>query len=172
METPWLDGILARAMNLVDEWLKQKPDLVIFPNDFLLFQAIGCADVMRMLEGFKKAGIEDDLARSKVHSHLQERLAYAGLYVFFYHFTFFLDQAASHWPIDDDPLALPTNFGLIEEHITEKELRKTMDFGKSFPKIIGPEATEHLLQAVLAFDRWVREEYKSTLKKYEKEKKK
>jgi hypothetical protein len=172
VETPWLDGVLERAMELVDKWIEQKPELEFFPEGLLLLKAIECVDVNRMLEGFKKAGLDDQLAREKVHSHLHEHLIYNGLFGFFSMFSLFIDHPVDKWPIEDDPLAPPSTTGLTEKPLLEEKLKEGWEFGNEIPEVIGPEATEHLLQATLAFDRWIREIYKSRLEEQEKETKK
>ncbi len=160
VKTPWLDGVLERAMELVDKWIEQKPELESFPEAILLLKAIECVDMMRMLEGFKKAGLDDELALEKVHSHLHEHLIYNGLFGFLSMFSFFADHPVDKWPIEDDPLVPPSATGLTEKPPLEQELKEGWEFKNEIPEMIGPEATGHLLQAILAFDRWIREIYK------------
>jgi len=166
VKTPWLDGVLERAMLLFDEWVEQKPELVRVPESILLLQAIVAVDVKRMLDGFKKGGIEEGLARAKVHSHLNERLMNLGIAAFFAQFSFSLDQASNHWPVKGDPLAPPTEFG-FGEPLSEDDLKKSSEFG-GMMDMIGEDATEHLLKAYLVFDHWFRKLYKEYYKDEEK----
>ncbi|MDD1776702.1 MAG: hypothetical protein LUQ65_00930 [Candidatus Helarchaeota archaeon] len=165
VDTPRLDGVLERAWTLVDRWIEQKPELESFPGPLLLFKAIECIDVQRMLDGFKKAGIDDQLARAKVHSHLHEDLMYYGLFKCISMFSFSITHPVDDWAIVGDPLAPPSATGLTEKPPVESELKDGWDFAHEVPDMIGPEATEHLLQATLAFDRWIREIYKSRSEK-------
>ena len=171
VETPLLDGVLERAQGLMDKWLQQKPDLEAIPEYVLFSQSIENADVMRMLDAFKEAKIEEEEAFHYVHSHLPEELMWAGLLSFLSANTWFVEQNA------DDLTAPPANIGLTEDSVeenesykkrmTEEEIRKSADFGKDLPEIVGPEATEHLIQAALAYDRWVRDQIKAALEEME-----
>jgi hypothetical protein len=180
VKTPLLDGVLERAQKLIDKWLQQKPELEAIPEYILMFRAIEVADMMRMLDAFRKAKIEENEALGYVHSHLPDELMWMGLLSFLGANTWFIEQNSA------DLTAFPSNIGLTEvpseqddsckKRLTEEEIRQSAEFGKDLPESVGPEATEHLIHAVLAYDQWVREqinialeEEKANFEKNEKE---
>nr|MDO8079385.1 hypothetical protein [Candidatus Freyarchaeota archaeon] len=170
--TPWLDGVFERALELGSKWLKKNPKLETIPSDALFLQALESADTLRSVEAFKAAGFDTDTALHYAHSHLPERFMMMGLlgYLTFYTWYFKFESP--------DPADPPTDFGLTEDaakeedsiktRVSEEELRKIMYSEQQLPEAIGSEATEHLLKACLAYDRWVRSHLKSPKKRKKK----
>jgi hypothetical protein len=163
VKLPLLDGVLERGIRLTQKWIEQKPELASVPPHKLILQGIECADVERILEGFERSGIKRDVALGYAHSHLSELLMYSSIVSLLGRGTWHLEQPM------DSPETAPSFRGLTLEmprssqanrrvRPSEKELKKSSEFAADFPQLIGSEATEHLLQAVLAYDRWVRKQ--------------
>lgn len=164
IETPWLDGVLERAFKLVDEWVYKKPSLETVPYHLLLSEAIGCADTERVREALEKRGVPREEALHKAHSHLPEMLMLAGLVSFLSGNTWCLLSSSK------DPTAPPLSCDFkkdlsedtaepLRRRLTERELRDIKEFKVDLPELFGKEATEHLLQAIFAYDMWVRKSY-------------
>ncbi len=162
VKTPLLDGVLERAMRLMNTWLTKQPQLASMPESILFYYALESADVIRILDAFRKVGIPRADALMKVHSHLQEFLTFSSIVAFMGSNTWCLKPNAKR---PRDPAAPPVFGGYkkglpegtsqrLERRLTEAELREREEFSTSLPKLIGPEATEHLLQAMLAYHKW------------------
>lgn len=165
VKTPWLDGVLERGLTLGEKWYKKNPKLAAVPEHLVLLAAIESADIMRQLQAFKAAGFERKAALHYAHSHLADRFMYAGIVYALASETYCLERD------DDNPAAAPSFLGFSEDGAkdvsggrwrppTEEKLRETYEFKVEFPELIGSEATEHLIQAILAYDRWAREKRK------------
>jgi hypothetical protein len=166
VKTPWLDGVLERGLRLAEKWVRKNPKLDSVPQHLLVLEAIGAVDVMRHVEGFKKVGISKKVALHYAHSHLPDTLMYAGVVYALAYATYLLEQPP------DDPTATPSFLGLSGDastdpakttgtRPTEKDLSELYEYKVDFPELIGPEATKHLIQAILAYDRWAREHHKT-----------
>jgi hypothetical protein len=162
VKTPLLDGVLERAMRLMNNWLKKQPELASIPESILFYYALESADVIRILNAFRKAGIPRQDALIKAHGHLQEFLTFSSIAAFLGFNTWCLKPNPKR---PRDPAAPPVFAGFkkdlprktsepLERRLTEAELRELDEFRTSLPKLIGPEATEHLLQATLAYHKW------------------
>ena len=163
VKIPLLDGVLERGIGLAVKWIGENPELASVPQHMLILHGIECADVMRILEAFEKAGIERDVALGYAHSHLTEMLMYSGIVSLLGRGTWHLEQPR------DNPETAPSFRGLTlaergdsqgsrRVRPSEEELKSSSEYRVDFPQLIGPEATEYLLQAVLAYDRWVRKQ--------------
>ncbi len=157
---PLLDGVVERALKLIDEWREKKPELDAAPSYLLFFNALTCADLVRTIDAFQKAGLQEDLALRFAHSHLPEVLMYAGVTSLLGINTWWLDNKINTLC---DP---PNSFGLTRDDATGKErfkqrmpwaeLRSGAEFKVELMGLVGPEATELLFQACQAYDKWVR----------------
>jgi len=164
VKIPVLDGVLERGISLAVKWIEQRPELASVPQHMLILHGIDCADVMRILEAFEKAGIERDIALRYAHSHLTEMLMYSSIVSLLGRGTWHLEQPR------DSPETAPSFRGLTlaepggsqdsrRVRPSEKELKRSSEYRVDFPQLIGPEATEYLFQAILAYDRWVRKQH-------------
>jgi hypothetical protein len=165
VKTPWLDGVLERGLILAEKWYRKNPKLAAVPEHLVLLAAMEAADVMRQLQGFKAAGFGRKAALHYAHSHLADRFMFAGIVYALASGTYYLQRDK------DNPAAAPSFLGFSKDgpedasrgpwgRPTAEKLREYYEFKVEFPGLIGPEATEHLIQATLAYDRWVREKPK------------
>jgi hypothetical protein len=140
----------------------KQPDLASMPESILFYYALESADVIRILNAFRRAGIPRGEALMKVHSHLQEFLTFSSIIAFMGSNTWCLKPNAKK---PRDPAAPPVFGGFksdlpketsepFKRRLTEKELREREEFKTSLPTLIGAEATQHLLQAMLAYHKW------------------
>nr|MDO8098474.1 hypothetical protein [Candidatus Njordarchaeota archaeon] len=146
----------------MNTWLTKQPNLASMPESILFYYALESADLIRILNAFRVAGIPRAEALIKAHSHLQEFLTFSSIIAFMGSNTWCLKPNAKR---PRDPAAPPVFGGYkkdlppttserLERRLTEAELREREEFKTSLPKLIGPEATEHLLQAMLAYQKW------------------
>ncbi len=160
VEVPLLDGVMERALKLMDEWRAKKPELDAAPSYLLFFNALTCSDLVRTIDSFQKAGLNEDLTLRFAHSRLPEALMYAGVTALLGINTWWLDNKIN---MLTDP---PNAFGLTRDDAVGKErfkkrepwedLQTSAEFKVELTQLVGPEATELLFQACKAYDKWAR----------------
>ncbi|OLS12667.1 MAG: hypothetical protein RBG13Loki_3746 [Promethearchaeota archaeon CR_4] len=161
VDVPLWDGVLERALKLMDEWFVKKPELETTPSYLLLFNAMTCMDLVRTIQAFQRAGFDEELALRFAHSRLPQALMYAGVTALLGINTWWLDNKIA--TLTDPPNA----FGLtIDEAVGSErfkrrepwdELRQSAEFKVELINLVGPEATDLLFQACQAYDKWARE---------------
>jgi len=161
VKVPLLDGVLERALKLMDEWLAKKPELEAAPSYLLLFNAMTCIDLVRTIHAFQNAGLDEELALRFAHSRLPQVFMYAGVTALLGINTWWLDNKIA---MLTDP---PNAFGLTRDDATGSErfkkredwdeLHNSAEFNVELTNLVGPEATELLFKACQAYDKWARE---------------
>jgi hypothetical protein len=162
VDVPLLDGVIERALKLIDEWIAKKPELEAAPSHLLFFNAVTCSDLVRTIDAFQKAGLNEELTLRFAHSRFPEVLMYAGVTALLGINTWWLDNKIENIT---DP---PNGFGLTRDDALGKdrfkkcepwdELRTSAEFNVELTRLVGPEATELLFQACRAYDKWAREQ--------------
>ncbi|HMF30642.1 MAG TPA: hypothetical protein VKK79_04475 [Candidatus Lokiarchaeia archaeon] len=165
VETPVYDGILERADKLVNKWQEINPELNYICRSLLLSWSLERADTVRMLEGFEKEGVSRNTALGYIHSHVPENFMIAGVHALLEGLSWRMERPASSSPSDDDLVAPPPFPVLAPENLSPEGLLD--EISHDFASHIGSEATEHLVQAMLAADRYIRNKQAERLEKFQ-----
>jgi hypothetical protein len=118
-----------------------------------------------MVEGFDQAGVSRDVAMGYIHSHMPENFVFGGVHALLEGLSWQLEPPDSPSPSDKDLIAPPSFPKLTPTVPAPISLLRDMTY--EFAPHIGPEATEHLVQAMLAADQYIRNKSAERLQKFQ-----